>query len=150
MNSTAPVGDWQCIGCSMAMPSLNWNENSEEDPVDKDFTENMRTSLTAMKQDILDKLVATNAEFRAIVEEMDPKDFADVASDDVDRKMIEALGSQDLKRLRSIEAALVRIQQGRYGSCMMCSKRIPRERLVALPYAVLCIDCQKSEERRNR
>ncbi|HPE89792.1 MAG TPA: TraR/DksA family transcriptional regulator [Spirochaetia bacterium] len=118
--------------------------------MDKDFTEKMRESLTEMKQEILDKLIATNADFRAIVEEMDPKDFADVASDDVDRKMIEALGSQDLKRLRSIEAALVRIQQGRYGSCMKCSKRIPQERLEALPYAVLCIDCQKSEERRNR
>ncbi|OHD22043.1 MAG: conjugal transfer protein TraR [Spirochaetes bacterium GWB1_59_5] len=118
--------------------------------MDKDFTENMRESLVAMKQEILDKLVESNADFRAIVEEMDPKDFADVASDDVDRKMIEALGSQDLKRLRSIEAALVRIQQGRYGSCMKCSKRIPQERLVALPYAIMCIDCQKSEERRNR
>lgn len=118
--------------------------------MNKEFTEKMRESLTSMKQEILDKLVATNEDFRAIVEEMDPKDFADVASDDVDRKMIEALGSQDLKRLKSIEAALVRIQQGRYGLCMKCSKKIPQERLVALPYAVLCIDCQKSEERRNR
>jgi len=118
--------------------------------MDKEFTEKMRESLTSMKQEILDKLIATNADFRAIVEEMDPKDFADVASDDVDRKMMEALGSQDLKRLKSIEAALVRIQQGRYGLCMKCSKKIPQERLVALPYAVLCIDCQKSEERRNR
>jgi len=118
--------------------------------MDKKFTETMRESLTSMKQEILDKLVATNAEFRAIVEEMDPKDFADVASDDVDRKMIEALGTVDLKRLRSIEAALVRIQQGRYGSCLKCSKKIPQERLVALPYAVMCIECQKNEERRNR
>jgi RNA polymerase-binding protein DksA len=118
--------------------------------MEKLFTEAMRESLTSMKQEILDKLVAANQDFRAIVEEMDPKDFADVASDDVDRKMLEALGSQDVKRLRSIEAALVRIQQGRYGVCVKCSKRIPQERLEALPYAVMCIDCQKSEERRNR
>lgn len=118
--------------------------------MEKMFTEAMRESLTSMKQEILDKLVAANQDFRAIVEEMDPKDFADVASDDVDRKMLEALGSQDVKRLRSIEAALVRIQQGRYGVCVKCSKRIPQERLEALPYAVMCIDCQKSEERRNR
>ncbi|MBN1519918.1 MAG: TraR/DksA family transcriptional regulator [Spirochaetales bacterium] len=118
--------------------------------MDKEFTEAMRQSLTTMKQEILDKLVAANADFRAIVEEMDPKDFADVASDDVDRKMLEALGAQDVKRLRSIEAALVRIQQGRYGLCVKCNKRIPHERLEALPYAVMCIECQKSEERRNR
>ena len=118
--------------------------------MDKEFTEKMRESLVTMKQEILTKLASTNAEFRAIVEEMDPKDFADVASDDVDRKMIEALGSQDIKRVRSIDAALTRIQQGRYGACMKCSKKIPQERLEALPYAVLCIECQKSEERRNR
>lgn len=118
--------------------------------MDKAFTEKMRESLVAMKQEILDKLVAANAEFRAIVEEMDPKDFADVASDDVDRKMLEALGSQDVKRMRAIENAIIRIQQGRYGLCMKCSKKIPQERLKALPYAVLCIECQKDEERRNR
>jgi DnaK suppressor protein len=118
--------------------------------MDKEFTEAMRVSLTTMKQEILDKLLAANQDFKAIVEEMDPKDFVDVASDDVDRKMLEALGSQDVKRLRSIEAAIVRIQQGRYGTCVKCSKRIPQERLEALPYAVMCIDCQKSEERRNR
>lgn len=118
--------------------------------MDKAFTETMRVSLLAMKQEILEKLVAANAEFRAIVEETDPKDIADVASDDVDRKMLEALGSQDVKRLRAIDSAIIRIQQGRYGLCMKCSKKIPDERLKALPYAVLCIDCQKNEERRNR
>ena len=77
------------------------------------------------KREILEALVATNADFRAIVEEMDPKDFADVASDDIDRKMIEALGTQDIKRLRAIDAALSRINQGKYGSCMKCNKKIP-------------------------
>jgi len=118
--------------------------------MDKDTIEKMRLNLLAQKKEILDTLVSTNADFRAIVEEMDPKDFADVASDDIDRKMIEALGSQEIKRLRAIDAALSRINQGRYGLCMKCNKKIPAERLKAIPYAVLCIDCQKGEERRNR
>jgi RNA polymerase-binding protein DksA len=118
--------------------------------MDKNFTERMRDLLVAQKRQILDALVATNADFRAIVEEMDPKDFADVASDDIDRKMIEALGSQDIKRIKAIDAALSRIQQGHYGLCMKCGKKIPTERLEAIPYAVLCVDCQKGEERRNR
>jgi RNA polymerase-binding protein DksA len=118
--------------------------------MDKDFIERMRENLQASRQEILDNLVATNADFRAIVEEMDPKDMADVASDDIDRKMIEALGAVELKRLRQIEAALARIQQGRYGVCVKCSKKIPTARLESIPYAVLCIDCQKGEERRHR
>jgi DnaK suppressor protein len=118
--------------------------------MDKDATEKMKELLLAQKREIWETLVSTNADFRAIVEEMDPKDFADVASDDIDRKMIEALGSQDIKRLRAIDAALSRINLGRYGICMKCNKKIPPERLQAIPYAVLCVDCQKGEERRNR
>ncbi len=60
--------------------------------MDKDTIEKMKDLLLSQKREILDTLIATNADFRAIVEEMDPKDFADVASDDIDRKMIEALG----------------------------------------------------------
>ncbi len=118
--------------------------------MDETFTNNMKESLIALKKEIIDNLVANNADFRAIVEGMDPKDFADVASDDIDRKMIEAIGSQDLKRLRQIDAAITRIQQGRYGMCIKCGKKIPTDRLKAIPYAVMCIDCQKGEERRNR
>lgn len=118
--------------------------------MDREMIEKMKDLLLAQKREILDTLIATNADFRAIVEEMDPKDFADVASDDIDRKMIEALGSQEIKRLRAIDAALSRINQGRYGLCMKCNKKIPTERLSAIPYAVMCVDCQKGEERRNR
>jgi RNA polymerase-binding protein DksA len=118
--------------------------------MDEKFATNMKESLSVLKKEIIDNLIANNADFRAIVEGMDPKDFADVASDDIDRKMIEAIGSQDLKRLKSIDAAITRIQQGRYGLCVKCGKKIPMDRLKAIPYAVMCIDCQKGEERRNR
>jgi RNA polymerase-binding protein DksA len=118
--------------------------------MDQDFIERMRKSLIDLKTEIITNLMAGNADFREIVEGMDPKDFADIASDDIDRKMIEAVGTQDLKRLRLIDSAMTRIQQGKYGSCMKCGKRIPTERLEAIPYALMCIECKNAEERRNR
>jgi RNA polymerase-binding transcription factor DksA len=45
---------------------------------------------------------------------------------------------------------MTRIQQGKYGLCMKCGKRIPSERLEAIPYALMCIECKNAEERRNR
>ena len=115
-----------------------------------EFVARMEKSLMNDKRDIISKLVVSNEDFKEIVEAMDPKDLADVASDDIDRKMIEALGSQELKRLRLIDAALTRIQQGKYGFCMKCDKKIPHERLEAIPYALMCVECKTAEEKRNR
>jgi RNA polymerase-binding protein DksA len=114
------------------------------------FIEKMKKLLLAQRQEILDTIAESNEQLRTVLSETDPKDSADVASDDVDRIMIEALSSQDLKRYRAIEAALLRINQGRYGLCAKCGKKIPQERLEAIPYAVLCVECQKSDERKNR
>jgi DnaK suppressor protein len=118
--------------------------------MDKDFVDKMKKSLLDLKTEIIQNLAAGNEDFKAIVEGMDAKDFADVASDDVDRKMIEALGSQEIKRMRLIDSALTRIEQGKYGLCLKCNKRIPTERLEAMPYALMCIECKSSDERRNR
>jgi RNA polymerase-binding protein DksA len=117
---------------------------------EQDFIKRMDKSLVELKKEIVSKLVVGNEDFKEIMEAMDPKDFADVASDDIDRKMIEAIGSQELKRLKLIDSALTRIQQGKYGLCMKCGKRIPHERLEAIPYALMCIECKTADERRNR
>ncbi|MDR0562890.1 MAG: TraR/DksA family transcriptional regulator [Spirochaetaceae bacterium] len=118
--------------------------------MEQDFVERMNKSLTDLKTEIISNLVAGNESFREIVEGMDPKDLADIASDDIDRKMIEAIGSQEMKRLKLIDSALTRIQQGKYGLCIKCGKRIPQDRLAAIPYALMCIECKTAEERRNR
>ena len=119
-------------------------------PIDQAFIEKMEVSLSKLKAEIIDKLIASNEDFKEIVDGMDPKDLADIASDDIDRKMIEAIGSQELKRLKLIDSALTRIKQGKYGLCIRCGKRIPADRLTAIPYALMCIDCKSEDERRNR
>ena len=117
---------------------------------EQDFVAKMEKALEELKKEIYSNLAASNEDFKEIVEAVDPKDLADVASDDIDRKMIEALGSKELGRLRMIDSALTRIQQGKYGLCMKCGKKIPKERLEAIPYALLCIECKTAEEKRNR
>jgi RNA polymerase-binding transcription factor DksA len=119
-------------------------------PIDQEFTDKMEASLLALKAEIVDNLIASNQDFREIMEGMDSKDLVDIASDDIDRKMIEAIGSQELKRLKLIESALTRIKQDKYGHCIKCSKRIPQDRLIAIPYALMCIECKSEEERRSR
>jgi len=114
------------------------------------FTEKMEKLLQDEKSEIINTLMTNNKDFKEIVDGMDPKDLADIASDDIDRRMIEMLGSQELKRLKLIESAQTRIKQGKYGHCIKCDRPIPPERLEAIPYALMCIECKSEEERRNR
>lgn len=125
--------------------------NEEQKTQWQSFVKNMEKSLLGLKAGIVETLVASNNEFREIVEGkgMEPKDLADVASDDIDRQMLEAIGSQELKRLKLLESALARIKQGKYGFCIKCNKRIPMERLEAIPYALMCIECKSQDERRS-
>ena len=118
--------------------------------MEQEFVERMSTFLNELKKEIISKLIVSSEDFKEIMEGMDPKDVVDAAADDIDRKMIEAIGSQELKRLKLINSALSRIQQGKYGLCMKCGKRIPHERLEVMPYALMCVECKTAEERRNR
>ena len=102
------------------------------------------------KAEIMDNLVASSNDIKQIVEGQEPKDFVDIASDDIDRKMIETLGAQELKHLKLIDSALTRIKQGKYGFCIKCDKRITPDRLEVIPEALMCIDCKTVEERRSR
>ena len=85
-----------------------------------------------------------------LVKIVDSGDEADVASDAVDRTLLDSLSAQDAQRLRLIDNALDRIRQGKYGLCAKCGKEIPQARLEALPYALMCVACASAEERRRR
>jgi DnaK suppressor protein len=39
------------------------------------------------------------------------------------------------------------MRDGTYGACDGCEKPIPLARLQALPYATMCIDCQRESEK---
>lgn len=118
--------------------------------MDKEFKERMEKALHNSKKEIISNLISENDSFRSLVEDIDPKDLVDIAADDIDRNMLEAVSSQDLRRMRLIDSALSRIQNDRYGLCMKCSKKIPHERLEAIPYALMCIECKTSDEKMNR
>ena len=118
--------------------------------MDKQFVSAMENTLIELKNKIFENLAQEDEEFREIFEDKDPKDLADIAADDIDRSTLEALEARELKRLNMIDSALTRIKNGKYGICMSCSEKIPHERLEAIPYALLCIRCKSSEERKSR
>jgi len=69
--------------------------------------------------------------------------MADMASDDYERDFSLSRATDEQKILYSIDEALKRIEEGSYGYCQSCTKKISIQRLKALPYTPLCIECQK-------
>jgi len=76
--------------------------------------------------------------------------MADQATDNYDREFSLNLASDSQKLIYAIDEALGRINEKNYGRCLKCNKEISRKRLHAIPYAILCIDCQRKEEGKRK
>ena len=59
--------------------------------MEKAFIHEMKEELIKQKELIIKNLAAENEEFRELIEDKDPKDFADIASDDIDKKIVSRL-----------------------------------------------------------
>jgi DnaK suppressor protein len=73
-------------------------------------------------------------------------DSADAAFERESDEMSGQLQDLEARELSQIEHALARLKQGGYGACAKCQKQIPLARLNALPYAPLCITCERARE----
>ena len=73
--------------------------------------------------------------------------IADLASDSYDREFTLGLATGEQRRLFAIDEALRRIEDGSFGNCLSCGQPITKKRLQVVPYAALCIECQKSQEK---
>lgn len=66
--------------------------------------------------------------------------LADTASATFDRELDEGLEEDAERQLHEVETALGRMEDGSYGTCEVCGREIPRERLEAIPWTSLCVD----------
>ena len=54
---------------------------------------------------------------------------------------------RESKLLKEVQAALNRIEDGSFGTCLRCDEPIPEKRLKALPWAAYCVPCQEAIDR---
>ena len=54
---------------------------------------------------------------------------------------------RDSALLRNVRAALRRIDEGGFGTCLECDSAISPKRLLALPWAPYCMPCQEARDR---
>jgi RNA polymerase-binding protein DksA len=73
--------------------------------------------------------------------------LADVATATYMRELDFTLEDNTEHVIAEIDAALKRIEEGTYGTCVRCRSTIAKERLEAMPYAMMCIECKRVDER---
>lgn len=73
-------------------------------------------------------------------------DVGDMANEGATSELDSQLASLETRELRCIERAVLMIREGRYGICESCDQNIPIARLQALPFTVLCVNCQRNDE----
>jgi YteA family regulatory protein len=71
---------------------------------------------------------------------------ADVASELFERSKDFALKEQANIVVEAIHHALQAMAEGSYGKCEMCGKEIPYERLEAVPYTTICLNCKQADQ----
>jgi RNA polymerase-binding protein DksA len=100
--------------------------------------------------DAIDNIHAENP--GSLADETEESNFqdnhlGDLATATFDREMASTLEENSTHVLAEIDGALERIENGTFGICARCGNPIGSERLEALPWATLCIDCKRRQER---
>jgi len=112
----------------------------------KDALVNLRAILVR-RRDALRSALAGDLSLLKELRSESPGDLIDAAYDSAQDEISSQLAEVESRELANIENALTRMKAGKYGHCEVCGGRIPMARLNALPYATVCIECQRELER---
>ena len=97
--------------------------------------------------------LAAEADFLATEREPGDTQFDEESGEgdtlNVERERDLALSASATQAVDEIDRALSRMDNGGYGICERCGRKIAVARLEALPFAALCIECKSREERRR-
>lgn len=77
-------------------------------------------------------------------------DVLDQSASDLERTLRLLLRERGISKLKAIDEALERIEDGTFGFCEDCGHRIPAGRLEVMPFATTCTDCKSLQEKRSK
>jgi DnaK suppressor protein len=139
--------------------AVNTTENvaarSEVEPVRKNKNS---------RQEQVQRLKRTLLQAKAVIlKELSPAGFAtthsladagadilDRSANDLERTLCFLLRERGRNKLKAIDEALERIQDGTFGFCEECGDKIPAGRLQVMPFATTCRDCKTLQEKREK
>lgn len=110
-----------------------------------------REALIRIKEKLIkerQKIIGDNNKY-PVAQEIMRGDSGDESVDGESKELNGALSELESKRLKEIDDALLRFRQKTYGVCQGqdCGKDIATQRLLVLPTAVRCFNCQRESEK---
>jgi RNA polymerase-binding transcription factor len=115
----------------------------------KRFLAKVREHLAEMKTKLISEM---ESELKAEREgnKDEGMDTYDLASEERDREINFILSDRERMKIKQIDDALERLDDGSYGVCESCGLEIGEQRLEAMPFTRLCRDCQQDQEREQK
>ena len=116
------------------------------------------SDLAEFKQVILKKLEQAKADYELLRENITHSGDNDTQDTSPTFKVLEEgattlskeetgrLAAHQVKFIRNLEMALVRIENKTYGVCKTTGKLIPKERLLRVPHATQCIEAKEARK----
>jgi DnaK suppressor protein len=121
--------------------------------LDQDFIDLQRQRLIDLKGELTslrDGLDEDEAELEGGGDDFSETDSGDMSQSIFDREMDASVGEGIERRLREVERALQKIEEGTYGVCDDTGEEIPGGRLEAVPEAIRTVEAQQRFERERR
>lgn len=116
-------------------------ERAPKDPLEKH-----RKRLLAKQEELLHDLSRNRQVTDESVDEQ-AQDMVDRATSAYTREFAFSLSESDRRTLLLIDQALLRLDQGTYGTCVHCQGHVQEKRLEAVPWARHCLECQELQDK---
>jgi RNA polymerase-binding transcription factor DksA len=120
-------------------------ETSSEGTTHSSKTRYSDEELSMFKELIIGKISQSKREYRELTGidyDDDPKDQGDKGNLAMYLESNRALAERQSSFIQSLEAALYRIENKTYGICRDTGTLIPKERLLIVPHATLCMEAK--------
>jgi DnaK suppressor protein len=116
---------------------------------DKARNEELRKMLVELRDGILSKIaqeMGTKLDEDPRMSSLSTLDIGDLSQLDFDENIDYTLLNMQIERLREVEDALDRLEEGTYGICEECGATLNLERLKILPFTTYCVQCRERRE----
>lgn len=114
-----------------------------------DRKDELRKMLIELRDEILSKIgqeMGNKLDGDPRMSTLSTMDIGDLSQLDLDENIDYTLLNRHIERLREVEDALDRLEDGTYGTCEDCGASINLERLKVLPFTTVCVQCQEKRE----